>query len=181
MEEGYVIERPNRAKASSRTTRAIVVFLLLLSAALMLIVILGGWSALQSGQVLQLAIVLIYLVMAYYVSRWNRGPLPVAAAIAIILGIFAAVAAPGWFDRDKTGFATPDSVFGGTGLESATLGVVTVLIIPVQLLLIGFALQAFRQDWHVEVERPVGVQAHGAGGAPAPGRPVGARDRRARA
>jgi multisubunit Na+/H+ antiporter MnhB subunit len=179
MEAGYVIERPNRAKASSKTTRAIVVLLLLLSAALMLIVILGGWSALQSGQVLQLAIVVIYLLMAYYVSRWNRGPLPVAAAIAIIMGILAAVAAPGWFDRDKTGFATPHSVFGGTGLESATLGVVTVLVIPVQLLLIGFSLQAFRQDWHVEVERPVGVQSAGAGAAG--GRRAVARDRRARA
>jgi multisubunit Na+/H+ antiporter MnhB subunit len=156
MEAGYVIERPNREKASSKTTRAIVVFLLLLSAALLLIVILGGWSALQSGQVLQLAIVVIYLGMAYYVARWNRGPLPVAAAIAIIVGIFAAVAAPGWFARDKTGFATPDSVFGGTGLTAQTLGVVTYLIIPVQVALIAFALQAFRQDWHVEVERSVG-------------------------
>ncbi len=174
MEAGYVIERPNRAKASSKTTRAIVVFLLLLTAALMLIVILGGWSALQSGPALQLAIVVIYLVMAFYISRWNRGPLPVAAALAIILGIFAAVAAPGWFDRDKVGFSTPDSVFGGTGFESETLGIVTLLIIPVQLLVIGFTLQAFRQDWHVEVERPVGVRAPGAGA-------VGTRDRRARA
>lgn len=176
MEAGYVMERPNRAKASSKTTRAIVVFLLLLSAALMLIVILGGWSALQSGPALQLAIVVIYLVMAFYISRWNRGPLPVAAALAIILGIFAAVAAPGWFDRDKAGFSTPDSVFGGTGFEAATLGVVTVLIIPVQLLLIGFAMQAFRQDWHVEVERPVGVRAAGAGAGSA-----GTREGRARA
>jgi hypothetical protein len=180
MEAGYVIDRPNRAKASSKTTRAIVVLLLLLSAALMLIVILGGWSALQSGQAMQLAIVAIYLLMAYYVARWNRGPLPVAAAIAILMGIMAAVAAPGWFDRDKRGFATPESVFGGTGLESATLGVLTILLIVVQVLLIGFSLQAFRQDWHVEVERPVGVPAGGGDGASAR-RPVGARDRRARA
>jgi hypothetical protein len=177
MEAGYVLERPNRAKASSKTTRAIVVFLLLLSAALMLIVILGGWSVLQSGQALQLAIVVIYLVMAYYIARWNRGPLPVAAALAIILGILAAVAAPGWFDRDKTGFATPGSVFGGTGLEAQTLGVVTVLLIPVQLALIGFAMQAFRQDWHVEVERPVGAGA----GAGARTGAVGASERPARA
>jgi hypothetical protein len=167
MEAGHVIERPNREKASSKTTRAIVVFLLLLSAALMLIVILGGWSALQSGQVLQLALVVIYVGMAYYVGRWNRGPLPVAAAFAIVVAIIAAVAAPGWFARDKSGFATPDSVFGGTGLESQVLGVVTYLIIPVQALLIFFSLQGFRQDWHVEVERPVGE--------------VGARNQRARA
>lgn len=151
-----MIDRPNRAKASSKTTRAIVVALLLISAAVMLIVMLGGWSALQSGPVLQLAYVVIYVGMAYYIAQWNRGPLPVATALAIILLIFAAIAAPEWFERDKGGFSTPDSVFGSTGLESATLGLLTALLVPLQLLLIFFTLQGFRQDWHVEVERPVG-------------------------
>lgn len=171
MEAGYTIERPNRAKASSKTTRAIVVFLLLASAAVMLLVILGGWSALQGGQGLQLVYVLLYLLMAWYVARWNRGPLPVSAALAIILLIFAAVAAPDWFARDKAGFATPHTVFGTTGLEASVCGVLTVLLIPLQLLLIAFAMQGFRQDWHVEVERPVGV---GAGGT-RPRRRVAAR------
>jgi len=162
MEPGYVIERPNREKASSKTTRAIVVGLLLLSAALMLVVMLGGWSVLQSGAVLQLAYVIVYVVMAYYVAQWNRGPLPVAAALAIILGIFAVIAGPEWFQRDKTGFSTPDSVFGSTGLDSATLGTITLLLVPLQALLIFFAMQGFRQDWHVEVERPVGRLDRGA-------------------
>lgn len=156
MEAGYVIDRPNREKASSKTTRAIVVGLLLLSAALMLIVMLGGWSALQSGAILQLVYVILYIGMAYYVAQWNRGPLPVAAALAIILGIFAVIAGPEWFQRDKAGFSTPDSVFGSTGLDSATLGTITLLLVPVQVLLIFFAMQGFRQEWHVEVERPVG-------------------------
>jgi hypothetical protein len=156
MEAGYVIDRPNREKASSKTTRAIVVGLLLLSAALMLIVMLGGWSALQSGAVLQLVYVILYVGMAYYVAQWNRGPLPVAAALAIILGIFAVIAGPEWFQRDKAGFSTPDSVFGSTGLDSATLGTITLLLVPVQALLIFFSMQGFRQEWHVEVERPVG-------------------------
>jgi hypothetical protein len=156
MESGYVIERPNREKASSKATRAIVVALLLISAALMLVVMLGGWSVLQSGAVLQLAYVILYLGMAYYIAQWNRGPLPVAAALAIILGIFAVIAGPEWFQRDKGGFATPESAFGTTGLQSTTLGVVTLLLVPVQALLIFFSLRAFRQDWHVEVERPVG-------------------------
>ncbi|HXE45932.1 MAG TPA: hypothetical protein VN635_12130 [Conexibacter sp.] len=156
MDAGYVIERPNRDKASSKTTRAIVVALLLISVALMLVVILGGWSMLQSGGALQLLYVVIYLVMAYYVAQWNRGPLPVVTALAIILGIFAVIAGPQWFDRDKAGFATPESVFGTTGLHSHTLGVVTLLLVPLQALLIFFTLQGFRQDWHVEVERPVG-------------------------
>jgi presenilin-like A22 family membrane protease len=156
MEAGYVIERPNREKASSKTTRAIVVLLLLVSAALMLIVMLGGWSVLQSGAALQLAYVIVYVGMAYYVAQWNRGPLPVAAALAIILGIFAVIAGPEWFQRDKNGFSTPDSVFGTAGLDSQTLGVVTLLLVPLQALLIFFSMQGFRQDWHVEVERPVG-------------------------
>ena len=151
-----MIERPNRAKASSKTTRAIVVGLLLISAALMLVVMLGGWSALQSGAALQLAYVVIYIGMAYYIAQWNRGPLPVAAALAIILGIFAVIAGPEWLTRDKDGFSTPESVFGSTGLDSAALGVVTLLLVPLQVLVIFFSLQAFRQDWHVEIERPVG-------------------------
>jgi hypothetical protein len=156
MEAGYVIERPNREKASSKTTRAIVVALLLISAALMLVVMLGGWSALQSGAALQLAYVIIYVGMAYYIAQWNRGPLPVAAALAIILGIFAVIAGPEWFQRDKSGFSTPDSIFGSTGLDSDMLGVVTLLLVPLQVLVIFFTMQGFRQDWHVEVERPVG-------------------------
>ncbi len=156
MESGFVIERPNREKTSSKTTRAIVVGLLLISAALMLVVMLGGWSSLQSGAVLQLAYVILYVGMAYYVGQWNRGPLPVAAALAIILGIFAMIAAPEWFQRDKDGFSTPESVFGTTGLDSATLGAITYLLVPLQALLIFFSMQAFRQEWHVEIERPVG-------------------------
>jgi len=163
MEPGYVIERPNREKPASRAMRAFVVFLLLLSSALMLLIILGGWSALQSGPGLQLLYVVVYLGMAYYVTRWNRGPLPVAAALAIILGIFAAVAAPGWFARDKDGFATPETIFGTTGFDAQALGVMTYLLIPVQVALIVASLQAFRQDWHVEVERPVGAPDGAAG------------------
>lgn len=156
MEAGYVIERPNRAKASSKTTRAIVVLLMLVTVALMLIVIVGGWSALQGAKAVQIFYVAVYLILAYYIGRWNRGALPVAAALAIILGIFAAVAGPVWLDRDKDGFATPETLFGTTGLESSVLGLVTFLVIPVQLLLITFAAQGFRQDWHVEVEVPKG-------------------------
>ena len=84
--------------------------------------------------------------MAFYVARWNRGVLPVAAALAIILLIFAAVAGPAWFERDKTGFTDP-------ALDASLLGLITLLIVPVQALLIVFAMQAFSQEWNVEVER----------------------------
>jgi presenilin-like A22 family membrane protease len=80
------------------------------------------------------------------VARWNRGVLPVAAALAIILLIFAAVAAPEWFARDKTGFTNP-------ALDENVLGFITFLIVPVQIFLIAFAMRGFQQAWNVEVER----------------------------
>ncbi len=145
-DDGVRIEHPNREKASSRASRAVVIFLLLVSAALVLIVTIGGWDALQGAKALQIAYIVVYLVMAFYVARWNRGVLPVAAALAIILLIFAAVSGPAWFERDKTGFNDP-------ALDSSLLGLITLLIVPVQALLIGFAMQAFSQEWNVEVER----------------------------
>jgi protein-S-isoprenylcysteine O-methyltransferase Ste14 len=145
-EDDVRIERPNRKKASSKASKAVVILLLLTSAALVLIVTIGGWNALQGAKALQLAYIAVYLVMAYYVARWNRGVLPVAAALAIILLIFAAVSGPAWFERDKTGFSDP-------ALDSSLLGLITLLIVPVQALLIVFAAQAFSQEWNVEVER----------------------------
>ena len=145
-EDDVRIERPNRKKASSKASKAVVILLLLTSAALVLIVTIGGWDALQGAKAVQLAYIAVYLVMAFYVARWNRGVLPVAAALAIILLIFAAVSGPEWFDRDKTGFTDP-------ALDSSLLGLITLLIVPVQALLIVFAAQAFSQEWNVEVER----------------------------
>src|SRR4051794_11471566 len=147
MEENEVIiEHPNREKASSKATKATVLLLLLVSVALMLIVTIGGWDVLQGAKPVQIAYILIYLIVAFYVSRWNRGVLPVAAALAILLAIFAAVAVPGWVDRDDTGFAQ-------TSIDAGVLGFVTALIIPVQVLLIIFSMRAFNQAWNVEVER----------------------------
>ena len=140
------IEHPNRDKAASKATRAVVILLLLASGALVAIVTVGGWSALQGAKGLQIAYLVLYLVIAFYVARWNRGVLPVAAALAIILLIFAAVSGPGWFDRDKTGFDDP-------ALDSGLLGLITLLIVPIQLLLIAFTMRGFTQEWNVEVER----------------------------
>ena len=50
---------------------------------------------------------LIYLLVAYYIARWRSGMLPVIAALATIMLIFAAVSAPEWFARDKEGFEDP--------------------------------------------------------------------------
>jgi hypothetical protein len=40
-------------------------------------------------------------------------------------------------------------------IDSGVLAMVTALIIPVQILLIGFAMRAFNQAWNVELERTV--------------------------
>jgi presenilin-like A22 family membrane protease len=141
------IDHPNRRKSASRATRSLVVALLLASAALVLVVTIGGWDLLQGAKALQIGYVLLYLLIAALVLRWNRGALPVAGALAIILLIFAAIAGPDWFARDKEGFADP-------ALDAALLGVVTLLLVPVQALLILAVAQGFRQDWHVEVEHP---------------------------
>jgi hypothetical protein len=158
-EDEVRIEHPNREKAASKATKAVVILLLLVSAALVAIVTFGGWDALEGAKAIQIAYIAIYLVIAFYVARWNRGVLPVAAALAIVLGIFAAVSGPGWFDRDRTGFQDP-------ALDSGLLGLVTFLIVPVQLLLIAFAMRGFSQAWNVEVERraePPGRAAPAAG------------------
>ena len=148
-----IIEHPNREKASSKATKAVVLFLLLGTVLLVLLVTIGGWSALEGAKFLQLAYVALYLVMAYFVARWNRGVLPVAAALAIILLIFAAVAGPAWFDRDKAGFTEPT-------LNENVLGLITFIIVPVQVFLIAFAMRGFQQAWNVEVERyPDGTTA----------------------
>ena len=149
VREGYHIERPNRGKAASKATKAVVILLLLASAFLVFVVTVGGWSKLAGMQAIQIAYMLVYLVMAFYVARWNRGVLPIAAALAIILGIFAAIAGPEWFDRDKSGFTSP-------ALNESVVGLVTLIIIPVQLLLIAFSMRGFQQAWNVEVEVPAG-------------------------
>ena len=148
-----IIEHPNREKAASKATKAVVLFLLLGTVVLVLLVTIGGWSALEGAKFLQIAYIALYLVMAYFVARWNRGVLPVAAALAIILLIFAAVAGPAWFDRDKTGFTEP-------ALSESVLGLITFIIVPVQIFLIAFAMRGFQQAWNVEVERyPDGTTA----------------------
>src|SRR3954470_13929748 len=99
--EGYVIEHPNREKAASKATKAIIVLLLLVSAGLVIVVTIGGWSTLEGAKPVQLPYFVLSFFFAFMTSRWTRGLLPVTAALAIILLIFAAVATPAWFDRDK--------------------------------------------------------------------------------
>jgi lysylphosphatidylglycerol synthetase-like protein (DUF2156 family) len=140
-----VLVHPNRDKPASKATKAIVILLLLACAALTAIVTIGGWSTLQGAQIVAVGYVIVFCVMAYFVAQWNRGVLPVASALAILLAVVAAIAAPGWFERDHSGYDNP-------GLPPSLLGLLTILIVPVAVFLIIFAMRGFSQQWNVEVE-----------------------------
>ena len=79
------ITHPNRDKPIVQATRATVIVLLLVSAALVLIVTVGGWSVMQGASAIQIAYVLVYLTLAFFAWRWNRGVLPVSAVLAVLL------------------------------------------------------------------------------------------------
>ena len=158
---GYAVVYPNREAAASKTTKAIIVLIMLVSVALMLIVTFGGWSKLQGMKPVNFIWCIAYLILAFYIAkRWARGLLPITAALAILLLIMVVIAGTGasgtsWFDRNNAGFAGAQSIFGGNGLSPDTLGLFTLLIAPVQILLIFFAMLGFSQGWNVEVEVPV--------------------------
>jgi hypothetical protein len=142
--ETYVVH-PNREKATSQATKAVVILLLLAVAGLFLIVTIGGWASLEGVQIVSIAYAIICCVMAYFVAQWNRGVLPVASVLAILFGIVAVIAGPQWFDRDHAGYHNP-------GLPPSLLGLLTLLIVPVEFLLIVFAMRGFSQSWNIEVE-----------------------------
>jgi lysylphosphatidylglycerol synthetase-like protein (DUF2156 family) len=148
---GYELWRPNREKAESKATKAVVAFVLLVSAGLLLLITFGGWERLQGDNVGAITILwaALYVLFAVLVIRWNRGVLPVASALAVLMLIFAAVSAPGWFARAKDGLSSP-------ALPEDLIGLLVVIVIPVQILLVAVAMFGFNQNWHVEEERPVG-------------------------
>jgi hypothetical protein len=156
------VRHPNREKPESKSTRAGVLFFLVGSAALVLVIALGGWDKLEGAKFVPIAYALIYVLFAFYVGRWNRGVLPVAAALAIIMIIFAAVAAPAWFARDKDGFDSP-------ALPESLLGLLTLILIPVQALLIAFSMRGFQQQWNVEAGSRKDLEARGLLGTPGAG------------
>jgi lysylphosphatidylglycerol synthetase-like protein (DUF2156 family) len=141
-----IITHPNRDKPVVQATRATVVLLFLASAALVLIVTVGGWNQLEGAIPVDLLYVVVYVLLAFYAGRWNRGVLPVGAALAVLLTIFALAASPGWFNRDGFGYEEPT-------LDASLLGILTLLLVPVQILLVVFAMRGFKQGWNVELER----------------------------
>jgi peptidoglycan/LPS O-acetylase OafA/YrhL len=166
---GYELWRPNREKADSITTKFVLVFLLLATAALAILVAITGFSLMSGGTVMAVVSLiygLLYAFFAFLVARWNRGILPVAAALSIILAIFCAVGADSWFARDKSGFEE--------GVIPVTLiGLFVVILGLLQIVLMVVALYGFNQEWHVEEERPIGSsEDYGAGAPPGNGAPA---------
>jgi len=160
---GYELWRPNREKAGSVTAKFVIAALLLATAVLAAVITIGGWSLLKGGSGMGLVCAiyaLLYAFFAFLVARWNRGILPVAAALSMILAIFCAVGADSWFARDKGGFDE-------AALSSSLIGLLVVLLGLLQIVLIAAALYGFNQEWHVEEERPIGSgEDYGAGAAP---------------
>src|SRR4051794_20008336 len=154
------VRHPNRALPENKRTKSIVAFLMLVTAGLVAVITIGGWDKLEGAKPVNIFYILVYLLFAYYVSRWNRGVLPVATALSVVLIIFAAVAAPAWFARDKTGFESP-------AIPETLLGLLTLLLIPVSLLLIFFALRGFQQGWNIEAGSRAFLDQQEAEGQPA--------------
>ena len=161
------IRHPNREKSSAQVTKAFIALLLLVSAVLAAIVTFGGWSALQGAQIVAVAYILVYLVMAWFVLKWSRGVLPLGAALAVGMAVFAAIAAPAWFDRDAANYAD-------AGLPAALLGTLCWLIVIVQIVLIVVALIGFQQKWNIEVEEHEDGSAQQGYGGPGRTQPAGA-------
>ena len=162
---GYELWRPNREKAGSVTTKIVVALLLAATAILAGLITVGGWSVLKGGSGMGIVCAiyaLLYAFFAFLVFRWNRGILPVAAALSTILAILCAVGADSWFAREKAGFQEP--LF-----SSNLVGTLVVILGLLQIVVVIAAFYGFSQNWHVEEERPIGSgEDYGAGAPPLP-------------
>jgi peptidoglycan/LPS O-acetylase OafA/YrhL len=165
---GYELWRPNREKAESVTTKVVLVILLAATSIIAVIVAISGFSLMSGGTGMAMVTLiygLLYAFFAFLVARWNRGILPVAAALSMILAIFCAVGANSWFARDKSGF---DEAL----LPSSLIGLLVIVLLLLQIVLVVACFYGFSQDWHVEEERPIGSgEDYGAGAPPAPDAP----------
>jgi len=159
VKPGYVVTYPNREKQASKVTKAIVALVLLVSTLLMLIVTVGGWSKLEGLLPVNIIWSVVYLTIAYYVLRWARGLLPIAAALGALMFVFTVIAVTSlagvtWSDRAGPGYAPVHTLFGTGGLSPATLSALTVAIAITQALLIIVAMRGFMQHWNIEYEVP---------------------------
>ncbi|HEX3803324.1 MAG TPA: hypothetical protein VHV75_10835 [Solirubrobacteraceae bacterium] len=159
VKPGYVVTYPNREKPSSTVMKMTVIVVLLISVLLMLVATVGGWSKLDGLLPVNLIWCAAYLAIAYYVMRWTRGLLPIAAALGALMLVFTLVAVTSlagvtWTDRSAPGYAPAHTLFGGGGLSSGTLSALTIAIAVSQALLIVVAMRGFGQAWNIEYEVP---------------------------
>lgn len=166
---GYELWRPNREKAGSVTTKFVIVLLLAATAVIAALITIGGWSLLKGGSGMGLVCAvyaILYAFFAFLVARWNRGILPVAAALSTILAIFCAVGADSWFAREKAGF--DEALF-----PSSLIGTLVIVLGLLQIVVVIAAFYGFSQEWHVEEERPIGSgEDYGAGASPSDSPPL---------
>ena len=168
LRPGYELWRPNREKPEAVTTKFVLSLLLFITAGIAAVITLTGFSLLSGGSgmgIVCIIFVLLYAFFGYLVARWNRGILPVAAALSTILAIFCAAGVNSWFARDKSGFEE-------AMIPVSIIGLLVVILILVQILVVAVSLYAFNQNWHVEEERPIGSgENYGAGAPPEDGAP----------
>jgi hypothetical protein len=149
---GYEIWHPNREKQASKTTRLVIVLFLIVSAIVMVIALLGGWSVLTGGTtwgVIGLLLAALYLLLARMVWKWSRGALTLSTAMSVLLLILFSVGVSSWFARNKPDFAEP-------ALPVEIVGLLVVILIPLQAALAVATAIGFNQQWYVEEERPIG-------------------------
>lgn len=165
---GYELWHPNREKPEVVATKVVVGLLMLATAAIAALITIAGFSLLSGGAGMGVVCLIyagLYALFAFFVFRWNRGVLPVAASLSMILAIFCAVGAESWFSRDKAGF--------DEGLIPVPIiGLLVIILLLLQIVLIAACFYGFSQDWHVEEERPIGSGGnYDAGIPPSPDAP----------
>ena len=140
------LRHPNRERASAKATKTVIALLLVSSAVLIALVLIGGWTTQTGARWMTLAYVIIYSLIAYFVFfQWKRGVLALSAGLALMFAAMVAPGLPGWFERTKDGYAS-------SLLPAEVLGLLTVLIVMLQVLLVAASILGFQQGWDVEVE-----------------------------
>ena len=138
---------PNRHRPEAKATRVAVILLLLVSALLTAVVAIAGTPVATGMQIFGYGFVILFLVMAWYIVKWSRGVLAMAAAFAVLIALNMVVVAPFWFSRDQSGYDLPL-------LPAPVLGLVSIVMVPIQLLLLAFSMRGFNQAWNIEVQVP---------------------------
>ncbi len=140
------LRHPNRERASAKATKTVIALLLVSSAVLIAMVLIGGWTTQTGARWMTLAYVIIYSLIAYFVFfRWKRGVLALSAGLALMFAAMVAPGLPGWFERAKDGYSS-------SLLPAEVLGLLSVLIVMLQVLLVAASILGFQQGWDVEVE-----------------------------